>query len=533
MAAAFLSSQRVLARNAVINFGGSIAPLLAAVVAIPILVASLGTARFGFLTVAWVLIGYFGLFDLGLARALTKLVAEKLGLGAGDQIGPLAWTSLVLMGALSTAGAVVLAGLSPWLVGSALKIPTEMRGEALYSLYLMAFSLPWVIMTTGLRGILEASQRFGIVNALRVPMGLFSYLGPLTVLPFSTSLVAITGALVVGRLIAFVAHLVVCLRTMPQLSRVAFDWSYLGELGRFGGWITVSNIISPFMAYLDRFLIGGLVSMVAVAYYVTPYELVMKLTLLPTAVLGVLFPAFAATMTGDRQRTVALFDRACRAIFLGVFPCVLVVVTLAPEGFQLWLGSEFARESTRVLQWLALGVLINSVAQVPYSILQSGGRPDITGKLHIAEVPFYLLAIVWLARHYGIEGVAVAWVLRVMVDALFLFLAAERMVPSGGRILRPTLTNLAAGTALLFVGATIPSTSLKLLFLVVALGGFVLVAWRLLLQPVEREEILAAIPRLARGEKATGTSTATVAATAKAAAPRATPGRSAIPAERR
>ena len=41
--------------------------------------------------------------------------------------------------------------------------------------------------------------------------------------------------------------------------------------------MTVSNIVSPLMNSADRFLIGAILSMTAVAYYVTPYEVVTKL----------------------------------------------------------------------------------------------------------------------------------------------------------------------------------------------------------------------------------------------------------------
>src|SRR5216683_6263083 len=109
-----LTSGRLLARNTVWNLLGSGAPMLVAVFSIPILIQGLGKERFGVLTLAWALIGYASLFDLGLGRALTQLVAKKLGAGEEREIPSLAWTSLLLMlflGFLGTA-AVVLA--SPW-----------------------------------------------------------------------------------------------------------------------------------------------------------------------------------------------------------------------------------------------------------------------------------------------------------------------------------------------------------------------------------------------------------------------------------
>ena len=71
----------LLARNVVWNLLGTVAPLLVAVPAVPRLINGMGTDRFGVLTLAWVVIGYFSLFDFGFGRALTKLVAEKLGAG--------------------------------------------------------------------------------------------------------------------------------------------------------------------------------------------------------------------------------------------------------------------------------------------------------------------------------------------------------------------------------------------------------------------------------------------------------------------
>src|SRR5882762_6152548 len=72
------SVSRVLVRNTVFNLTGQSIPLVAALFAIPLLIRGLGTDRFGVVTLAWILIGYFSVFDLGFGRALTQVVAAKL-----------------------------------------------------------------------------------------------------------------------------------------------------------------------------------------------------------------------------------------------------------------------------------------------------------------------------------------------------------------------------------------------------------------------------------------------------------------------
>jgi len=76
---------QTLARNTLINFIGQVLPLLAGLVALPLIIHGLGTDRFGILSLAWVILGYFSVFDLGLGRATTKYVAEALGIGNEDQ----------------------------------------------------------------------------------------------------------------------------------------------------------------------------------------------------------------------------------------------------------------------------------------------------------------------------------------------------------------------------------------------------------------------------------------------------------------
>ena len=485
-----LFSGRHFTRNVFWNLIGAGAPLLVAIVAIPLLIEGMGLSRFGVLTIAWMVVGYFSLFDFGLGRALTKLVAEKLGNGQLEEIPSLIWTAMSLMAVLGVLGAVVVAAISPWLVNDVLNIPSELQNETLIAFYLLAASVPVVISSTGLRGVLEAHQRFGIVNAVRIPLGIFTFIGPLAVLPFSNSLVPVVGVLVFARLVSWCAYIVLCLRVEPDLRHVSsINRELVRPLISFGGWMTVSNIVSPLMVYLDRFLIGVVLSMAAVSYYATPYEVVTRLLIIPGALMGVMFPAFAAVLVQDRNRAARLYGRAVNYVFLSLFPMVLIIVAFAYEGLSLWLGNDFAKNSYLVLQLLAIGVFLNSLANVPFGLVQSAGRPDLTAKLHVIELPFYLLVLWSLLNTYGIAGVALAWLLRVSVDTAVLFVMANRMVSIGsGQTVRMFYV---AGIALiaLALGAVIPGLTTKWIFLLLIITLFTVLAWFYILSSDERDKI--------------------------------------------
>ena len=490
-----MTSSRLLARNTLLNTGAQLVPMIAAFVAIPILIRALGADRFGVLTLAWAVIGYFSLFDLGLSRALTHAVASRLGLDdSATDLGEVVWTSMVLMFVLGVVGGIVLAALATWVVGHGLNVPAHLIGESRETLYLLALSMPLIVTTAGFRGLLEGHQHFGASVALRMPLGVFSFVGPLLVLPFSRALPPIVALLVVGRLLTWIAHLVVCLRRYPYLrERLAVRASAALPLLRLGGWMTVSNIVSPLMVYLDRFVIGAILPLAAVAHYVTPYELVSKLSLFPQSLMGVFFPAFATSFASDRERMAALFGRSLRALLLFMFPLAFILVLFAHEGLSLWVGAAFAAASAPVLRWLAVGIFINSLAHAPFNALQGIGRPDLTGKLHLVELPFYLGALYLFAHAFGIVGVAMAWVLRISVDSAALLIVTTRKVPSVSPEVRTVTAWATVALALLIAAATMHGLVAKAIFLVLVLAGYAVASWTRIVHPLERRTLLRVI----------------------------------------
>jgi O-antigen/teichoic acid export membrane protein len=456
--------------------------------AIPVLIRGLGTERFGVLTLAWVIVGYFGVLDLGLGRALTKLVAERLGANQEREVPGLFWTALVIISVLGVLGGILLGVLSPWLVRKALKVPASLQSETRQAFYLLAVSVPVVIGTTGLRGLLEAYQRFGLSSSVRILLGVFTFLAPVLVLPFSRSLIAVVAVLLLGRVLGSILYVLFCLQVVPALRHgIRLRKDFISPLLRFGGWMTVSNLVGPLMVYLDRFLVAAFISMAAVTYYATPYEVVTKLWLIPGALVGVLFPAFSSTVARDRTRAVFLFLRGFKYILLAVFPLCLVIVTLAREGLTLWLGPEFAHQSTRVMQWLTIGVFLNSLAQVSFACIQGTGRPDLTARVHLLELPIYLAALWGALGARGIEGAAMVWTARVGIDAVVLFAFAGKLLSLGAAEFRHMATATAAALGILLVAMLPGSVHVKGLFLCVMFLALIPLTWFTLLSHEEQE----------------------------------------------
>jgi hypothetical protein len=107
-----LAPGSLLVRSTIWNLTGYIAPLVVAVVVIPFLIKRLGTPEYGVLTIAWGIVGYFGVFDMGLSNAITKFVAERIGRGSPAEINDIFHTGLVgrdIAGSVGKAARVLLA----------------------------------------------------------------------------------------------------------------------------------------------------------------------------------------------------------------------------------------------------------------------------------------------------------------------------------------------------------------------------------------------------------------------------------------
>lgn len=420
---------RLLARNAALNLIGQGLPLVVAVAATPFVVRGLGPERYGILSMAWVVLGYFGIFDLGLGRATTKFVAAAIGSGREERVPVIAWSAVLVQTALGVLAAAILAATTPLLVTKILNIPAGLLDDARSTFYIMAISIPAVLISGSFRGVLEAAQRFDLVNVAATPLSAANFLLPVVGIALGWRLPAIVGLLVASRVLGLSTFYLLCVRVYPSVGQAPrFHATQARVLLGFGGWVTVSSIVGPILLYVDRFMIGVLLTMAAVAYYTAPYEMVIRLLIVPVSVASALFPALSSVNTEGRPEVLGnLVAGSVKYLLLALGPAIVVLLALAPDILRLWLGPDFAQNSALALRILALGVLANSLAQVPFALIQGFGRPDVTAKIHLVELPLQIMLAWTLVRSWGLPGAALAWSVRASIDMLLLFIAAGHL----------------------------------------------------------------------------------------------------------
>ncbi len=412
-----------LRRDTAWNLAGSGVPLFAGVALIPFVLEKLGNEAFGVLTLIWGLIGYFSLFDLGVGRALTYQLARLSVAGEDRQISPVLQAGLLLTGAAGVLGTVLVGAFAPESAMKWLKIAPALQDETRQAFLIAALGIVPTTLTSGLRGALEGLDRFLASNLGRMVLGTGMFVLPaVSIWVHGPNLIAISGYLVLGRIL-ILGMMVIQLRQF-LFCKAAFRLQHFKGLWSYGFWVTVTGIVGPLMVYGDRFLVGAAVGADQLPLYAIPQEGLLRLLMIPAALTGALLPRLAAMREDDVSSTYRLTYRRVALSMLGV--CAVAVILAYPV-LSIWISSTFAHEALPIVWILCIGIWFNSIASVPYVVLQARGNPRLTALFHLSEMVLYI-AVFWiLALNFGLIGAALAWLFRVVLDWLLLHYSVQRL----------------------------------------------------------------------------------------------------------
>ena len=409
------------------NLVGLGTPLIIAAVTVPALIKTIGMERFGLLSLAWGLIGYAGVFDLGIGRATTQFVAQLRGQNAYAEIPMVIRSAARLTLQTGAIGFLLLSLAAVFGVQDLIKHSAGLESELTISVLILALAVPIQAISATYRGVNEAFENFRDISLLRMVLGVLNFLGPYLVAQYTTNLAWLVATLLVSRLVALLVFRYLAVRCVYSNLEIQLNASSSMDeiqikrrLFAFGGWFAVSSVISPVLLQADRFVIAGVISATAVATYTIPYEVVVQSLIFAGAITSVAFPNLTKLMHGQPGQWQEVFRR-----WLFIVSVVMLIVTtmlalLLPIILPLWIGSSLPNESVLIGQILCLGVFASSIGSMHLALLHAKRRSDITAKLHIFELPLFVAALYALISAYGLYGAAWAWVGRAVFDALFL-----------------------------------------------------------------------------------------------------------------
>jgi O-antigen/teichoic acid export membrane protein len=398
----------------------------------PILVHGLGLEAYGLLVLVGITTSYFGIVDLGLGRATVQVLARHRARDEHDDLLRALWTATGAYLALGIAGALALVAAAPVLVTRVLAVSPTLTLQARWAFVIGAAGLVLSMQRDVAAAVATALERFDLVSRVTAAFGALQTVVNIALVWAGATLAGVmTGGLAV-QAAALAVYWLISRHLVHGLWPPRFDAQKLRSLLRFGGFVTVSQVVAPLLVHVEKVLIGALTAVDQVPYYAVPYSLAWGLTFVPTALVGVLYPALARLVsTGDAAGVRETLRRANRYVFLALLGPAVLVALFAREILAAWMGASFAAQASGCLRLLALAMVVNVLAWPSYQLLHAAGRADITARYHVLELVLHVPLSVLLIARFGILGAAVAWLLRVVLDTALLFRAGARVAGVG------------------------------------------------------------------------------------------------------
>jgi O-antigen/teichoic acid export membrane protein len=414
-----------IARNSTYNIVGAILPIALALVTVPVYLKLVGSDRYGVLAIAWLLLGYFGMFDLGLGRATAQRIAS-LRDGEPSERAATFWTAFAVNVAMGLVGALIFWPVAHYLFGNVFKIDPSLRGEVMAAVPFLALAVPVATTTGVLTGALQGRERFLEVNVISVLSTTLFQLLPLAVAWLhGPNLPVLLLAAVSARLLAVFVLWQRCADDLVRGHPKAPQRRLVKPLLSYGGWVMVTSMVGPMLVITDRFIIGAILGAVVVGHYSVVFQLAERVTVIPIAIVNAMFPRWA-TLQGDEGRQLSL--AATRAILTVMTPIMIGGIFILDPFLSLWVGPAIAHEVGFVGKILLISYWISSLGVVPYGQLQATGRPDLVSKIFLIEVPFYVPALYWAISTFGLVGAGVTFCLRLVIDYTLLSYLAGRVL---------------------------------------------------------------------------------------------------------
>ncbi|RYE98942.1 MAG: hypothetical protein EOO77_36350, partial [Oxalobacteraceae bacterium] len=382
------------------NIFGNIGPLVFALFTIPYIYSHSSKEYVGFLTLSWAAIGYTGLFDFGLSRALFYFAATSKSSEHTDLKSAISKSALFAIG-ISVLIDVLLFFLRDEVVGF-----LKLNGtDQVNALLIILVSLPIYLVSNMVRSSLEGLELFKEANIFKFAAYVSLFLCPTVLIAHDDQLLShVCIAYAVARLLAcgyVLAKLAPHLATHREAAMDVISIPF-GRILGFGGWATVSSTISPLMVYGDRFALAFFNGASAMAIYALLQEFIGKTILLSASYvtsiqprLGYLPQPEAEELYRQERRNVILLSVI---IYTG---CLLV----SPFFAAVWLNVGIS-EVAFLAVIMSIGFMFNSMAQIPLTYLLARGQPRRIAFAHSLEALLYFPLMIGAAWQFGIRGAA-------------------------------------------------------------------------------------------------------------------------------
>ena len=389
------------------NYALKFIQVLLNVISVPVLINKMGSEGFGILLFANVLVGYFGILDLGISQGLTKFVAEYSAKRDSETVKSVINTSLSFYFLI---GLIVFSCVLLFVRNDGITLfnISKSNHDAANIVFLLAgvlalFAWPKLAMEGAFRGI----QEFPILN-FTIGIGrIISVALAITLAYLKAPLEYIFLAFNADKMALFFWQYYLLKRRIPfwGFETKSVSTQTFRRIFSFSGWIMLGQIAVILEYQFDQLILAGMVSVAAIATYTVVFFLFSVIQQVSGLAASAVMPAVAETKAHGDHRTVDDFllygAKYHNALFV---PIVITCYYLAEPFIRLWVGSDYLQFVWLVQASVLFQLLWQSNAFLG-QVYTGIGKSKKTGLVAILSGIINVSLSIVLVSYYGLPGV--------------------------------------------------------------------------------------------------------------------------------
>jgi O-antigen/teichoic acid export membrane protein len=208
-------------------------------------------------------------------------------------------------------------------------------------------------------------------------------------------------ALIIGTLVGQLIQLFILWKISSWRPSLHFNFSIAKRLGKFGGWVALSGLLSWFYIWVDSLIVGIHLGSKELGIYRIGNTFVMMIF---GFLFGPVIPVLYSYFTNIQNDTFLLKNILTKVIRILTFISI-------PISFLIAINSNLISIIIFDLEWNGIGIVISILALMhgfSYVVSANGeayraiGKPSYETIINFYSIPIYLLAY-WLSIQYGLK----------------------------------------------------------------------------------------------------------------------------------
>lgn len=296
---------------------------------------------------------------------------------------------------------------------------------------------------------------------------------------YSFAVGQLAGSIVIGAIVLKIVDLPV---------KFGFDKEIARKLLKFGVPLAVSLGIEALLLNMDFVIVGNVLGVVAVGYYLLAFNVSNWVPgLIGTAVRYVSVPSFSRLAERDSEALAWGVRRSVPLLVTAVLPIAVVIATLATPLVDFLYGEKWG-PSAVALRYLMVLMVVRMLTSFAFDILTGLGATRSTVWLN-AGWAVALLPALWIGTHLdGIRGAAIAHGIVALVVALPLAVLALRragvtLVPILPALIRPSIAAATTAVVIMLIYSVVHGSAVMQLVLA---GGAGLIVYTVMVVPLSQ-----------------------------------------------